>query len=207
MQRVKELIKSQITQQAHNPWNNFISTSMQHHDHARIQKVLSDGSKFDNFIFFLVGSPNTAKKAIIGPSAKRHLNGVSLVGDDGPNVECWLGSFVIFQGIRTSIANLYFCDFSEGVRTPCPPPLDLHMMASYRHWYDIILMLCACWELLLLHCVSSLLHFLCLCPFSSFSFFSSFLYYLSVLLSVLHSVHSQNHAPLVTDSHLLYLTR
>ena len=23
--------------------------------------------------------------------------------DNGPNFECWLGSFVIFQGIRTSI--------------------------------------------------------------------------------------------------------
>ena len=40
------------------------------------------------------------------------------------------GSFVIFQGIRTSIAKkpLNFCDFSGGggVRTPCPP-LDPHM--------------------------------------------------------------------------------
>ena len=24
--------------------------------------------------------------------------------DDGPNIECWLGSFFIFQGVRTSIA-------------------------------------------------------------------------------------------------------
>ena len=32
-------------------------------------------------------------------------------------LECWLGSFVIFQGIWTSIAikkTLYFCDFSGG---------------------------------------------------------------------------------------------
>ena len=38
-------------------------------------------------------------------------------------IECWLGSFVIFQGIPTNIARTsYFCDFSrEGVRTPCPP--------------------------------------------------------------------------------------
>ena len=36
------------------------------------------------------------RNAIIGPPAKRHLNGVSLAGRWWPNIECWLGSFVIY---------------------------------------------------------------------------------------------------------------
>ena len=72
------------------------------------------------------------------PPAKRHLNGASLANRWWPNIEYWLGSLVIFQGIRTSIAakplfqggygplplqTLYFCDFSGGGggRVPCPP--------------------------------------------------------------------------------------
>ena len=44
-----------------------------------------------------------------------------------PNIECWPDSFVIFQGIRTSIAKkLNFCDFSWGVVSGAPDsPLDL----------------------------------------------------------------------------------
>ena len=42
-----------------------------------------------------------------------------------PNIECWLGSFVIFQGIRTTIGKKpIVCDFSGrggGVLTSCPP--------------------------------------------------------------------------------------
>ena len=41
---------------------------------------------------------------------------------------CWLSSFVIFQGILTSIAKKPYIsyDFSGGggVRRPCPPPLS-----------------------------------------------------------------------------------
>ena len=42
------------------------------------------------------------KRAIIGPPAP--FNGVSLAGRLWFNIEGWLGSFLIFQGIRTSIA-------------------------------------------------------------------------------------------------------
>ena len=35
------------------------------------------------------------KQAIIGPPAKRHLNGFSLACRWWTNIECWLGSFVI----------------------------------------------------------------------------------------------------------------
>ena len=72
--------------------------------------------------------PNTA---INGPSsappAKRHCNGVSLAGQRWPNIKCWLGSFVIFQGIRTSIAQkpLFFVILQEGGGGGSPvPPLD-----------------------------------------------------------------------------------
>ena len=74
------------------------------------------------------GSECHYKWAIIGPPAKHHLNGVSLDGLWWPNIECWLGSFVIFQGIRTSIAKKpYIFHFSGGLRTPCHPLLDLPM--------------------------------------------------------------------------------
>ena len=67
------------------------------------------------------------KRAIIRPPAKRHLNGVSLAGlrwpNNRPNIECWLGSFVNFQGIWTSIAKKpYIFVIFQGVQTHCPPP-------------------------------------------------------------------------------------
>ena len=70
-----------------------------------------------------IEDPNTS---INGPPsalpAKRHFNGVSLAGRCWPYIECWLRSFVIFQGILTSIAKtIIFCDFSGGVLIPCPP--------------------------------------------------------------------------------------
>ena len=42
---------------------------------------------------------------------------------------------MIYQGIRSAPQlqkTLYFCDFSRGVRTPCPP-LDLHMSSMMRY--------------------------------------------------------------------------
>ena len=68
------------------------------------------------------GSKYHYERAIIAPPAKRHLNGVSLACQWWPNVDCWLGSFVIFQGIRTSIVKKpCFCEFSGGgVLTPVP---------------------------------------------------------------------------------------
>ena len=43
-------------------------------------------------------------------------HGLSLASRWWPNIECWLCTFVTFQGIRTSIAleTLCFCDFSMG---------------------------------------------------------------------------------------------
>ena len=40
-----------------------------------------------------------------------------------PNIECWLGSFVIIQGIRTSIAKKpYIFVLPGGPVSPVPPP-------------------------------------------------------------------------------------
>ena len=54
---------------------------------------------------------------------------VSLAGRWWPNIECWLGSFVIFQGVRTSIAKKpYIFVIFQGGQDPLSPHLDLHML-------------------------------------------------------------------------------
>ena len=80
--------------------------------HARLQKVLSEEvlQLWRFFLFFILDwwGEEGSKYRLVGhqhgPLAKRHLNGVSLAGRWWPNMECWIGSFVIFQRIRTSIA-------------------------------------------------------------------------------------------------------
>ena len=85
------------------------------------------------FFFFLVDEgrkdPNAtiSGPAIVSPPPKCHLNGGSLACQCWPNIECWLGSFVIFQGIRVSIAKKpYICDFSGGSGPPVPPSGSAH---------------------------------------------------------------------------------
>ena len=76
------------------------------------RKFCQRGSKFDNVFFFFffffelmrgyrIQIPRVYKRAIIRPPAKHHLNGVLLAGRGWPNIECWLGSFVIFQWMGT----------------------------------------------------------------------------------------------------------
>ena len=70
--------------------------------------------------------PNTTiKRAIIGPPAKRYLNGFSLACRRWHNIESWLKNFVIFRG--SDQCCLKKCDFSGvGVGTDTlftPPPL------------------------------------------------------------------------------------
>ena len=70
--------------------------------HAGIQKVLLESSNF--FSDKGKEDPNSTKS---GPSSARQRNaiyGFPLSGQLLPDIECWLGSFVIFQGIPTSIA-------------------------------------------------------------------------------------------------------
>ena len=77
-----------------------------------------------NHIFEFLWEP-----CISGPSSARqrnaiYLNGVSLACRWWPNIECWLGSFIVFQGIRTSIAkkSYIFVIFQRGSVLPAPPP-------------------------------------------------------------------------------------
>ena len=82
------------------------------------RKFCQRGSKFDNFFYCIfladrgIEDPNTA---LIGPSLARQRNAC----------ECWLGTFVIFQGIQTSIAKkpyiFVFFQGGGGSRPPAPP--------------------------------------------------------------------------------------
>ena len=87
------------------------------------------------------GSKYCYKWAIIGPPAKRDFNGVSLEGRWWPNIEYWLVSFVIFQGIRTSIAQkpYIFEIFSGGSGPPVPP---FWIRACERRYSHHILHVC-----------------------------------------------------------------
>ena len=102
------------------------------------QKVLfvwGGGSNFDNVFFswwWKRGSKHHYKRAFIGLPAKHHLNGVSLIDNPTsvtyirslPNMEWWLGGFVILWGTGlVCLETLFLVIFSGGlVRTPCPPP-------------------------------------------------------------------------------------
>ena len=105
--------------------------------HARIQTVLPEGVQLWQRFFKLMrggGSKYHFKRAIIGPPAKRHLNGVSLACRCWPNIECWLGSFVIFQGIRTSIAKKPFIFvIFQGGPASSPPPLSGSAHVTHPH--------------------------------------------------------------------------
>ena len=88
------------------------------------------GPNYDK-VFFIVDEErddlNTTK---CGPLSARQQNaienGVLLADWWWPNIECWLGSFVIFQGIRTSSAkkSYIFFIFQGGGSGPAPPYLD-----------------------------------------------------------------------------------
>ena len=60
-------------------------------------------------------------RAIIGPPAKSHLNGVSTACPWWSNIECWRGSFVIFRGSGQVL--LIHLIFQGRPGPPAPPPL------------------------------------------------------------------------------------
>ena len=68
-------------------------------------------------------------RAIIGPPAKRHLNGVPLAGRC-PNMECWIDSCVILRGYGpVLLRNPIFLQFSRGgggSGPPVPPSGSAH---------------------------------------------------------------------------------
>ena len=76
----------------------------------RSRKFCQRGSNFDSFFLVYKGSEYHYRQAIICQW--------------WPNIECWLGSFVIFQGIWTSIAKkpYIFVIFQGGPDPLSPPP-------------------------------------------------------------------------------------
>ena len=58
------------------------------------------GSNFDYVIILLVD------KASEDPNTS--INGVLMAGRWWPNIECWLGSFVVLQRFRTSITKKHY---------------------------------------------------------------------------------------------------
>ena len=73
------------------------------------------------YLFFLLDEgredPNTTKS---GPSSARQRNTIQMAFR-WRAYHCWLGSFVILQGIRTSLICLYFLG-ERGYGPPAPPP-------------------------------------------------------------------------------------
>ena len=110
-------------------WKFYIHILNCINQHARTQKVLSVGVQLWCFYLAWWGEERSKyhyKRTIIGPPAKRHLNGVSLACQWWPYIECSLGSFVIFKGIQTSFAKkpYIFVIFQGGggSGSPVPPP-------------------------------------------------------------------------------------
>ena len=89
----------------------------QFNENERIQKVLSEGIRVKKTLTFWRKDPNTT----ISGLSSYHLNGVSLACR-WLSIDCWLGSFLIFQGIRTSIAKKPYI-FVIFLGVVCPEPL------------------------------------------------------------------------------------
>ena len=105
-----------------------------------MQKILSEGVQLwqcsNVVVFFNVFYEGWEDRmpVIIGSPAKHHLNGVLLVYWWWPNIGCWLGSFMIYQGICTRIEkNPIFLWFFKGGPDPPVPPLDPHMSSMMRY--------------------------------------------------------------------------
>ena len=127
------------------PWR--MKADFAHKTWLHSQKVLfvrggrEGGSNFDNVFFswwWKRGSRHHYKRAIIGPPVKHHLNGVSLIDNPTsvtyirslPNMECWLGSFVILRGTGLVCLETLFWWFFRGGGAPdslSPPLWNSHM--------------------------------------------------------------------------------
>ena len=95
------------------------------------------------------GSNHHYKRAIIGPPAKHHLNGVSLIDNpisvtyirSLPNMECWLGSFVNLRGTGlVCLETLFLVIFQwgggggGGPDSLSPPPSGIRPWAVSLSW-------------------------------------------------------------------------
>ena len=78
-------------------------------------------------------APRRSGSTLIGTKTKLAEHKWRFAGVPMMAQNCWLSSFVIFQGNLTSIAKKHYIsyDFSGGrgigVRSPCPSPLGLRM--------------------------------------------------------------------------------
>ena len=95
------------------------------------RKFCQRGSNLDHVFFSLMGeelSKYHYQRAIFGPPANRHSNGVSLAYRLWPRIESWLGSFTILRGSGPVLLKktIFLC-FSRGSGPPAPPPLWIRL--------------------------------------------------------------------------------
>ena len=100
----------------------------------------------DNVFFFLLFKGEriqiSQKAGHHRPTSEMPLNGVSLACWWWPNIECWLGSFWEFQGIRSSIAKKFYV--SGGGSGPPVPPRDPRMGPDYVYTTHFIVRIGFC---------------------------------------------------------------
>ena len=98
------------------------------------RKFCQRGSNFDSDFFKFEDERKDPNSTFRGPSLFHQQNAIYmtflLACQWWPNIECWLCSFVIFQGIETSIAKKPCSSviFQGGGLDPYPLPLDPRMM-------------------------------------------------------------------------------
>ena len=98
---------------------NYGNIHLYHSSCADPESFVRVGPTSTTFFHFLE-DPNTT---ISGPSSARQRNAIQMAFRW--RAECWLDSFVIFQGIRTSIAKksyIFVIVQGGGGANPLPPP-------------------------------------------------------------------------------------
>ena len=97
------------------------------------ESIVRGGPTLTKFFFSIMGeelSKYHFKRAIFGPPAKRHLNGVSLACRLRPKIESWLGSFTIIRGSGPVLLKHYIFVIFEGRSGPpaLPPSGSAHAL-------------------------------------------------------------------------------
>ena len=83
---------------------------------ADTESFVRGGPALTGFLWLMRGSKYHDERA-------SDLNGISLTGDDGPTLNAGFVA-LCFSGDPDQYCQKlnFFCDFSGGGRTPCPPP-------------------------------------------------------------------------------------
>ena len=111
------------------------------------RKFCKRGPNLTTFFFYFIlswwgerGSKYHCQRAITGPPAKRHWNGVSMACRWWLNIECWLCSFVIFQGIWTNIVKkpYIFVIFRGCPDPPAPTPMTVPSIRAENALYRLV---------------------------------------------------------------------